>query len=219
MRLILLGPPGSGKGTQAKKVSQFYGVPQISTGDILREAVKNETELGIKAKPYMDSGGLVSDDLILGMVKERLREEDCARRGFVLDGFPRTKAQADCLFAMLERSGQRLSRVVNIEVDEEELVLRLSGRRTCKFCGEGYHVAFNPPKRPEICDRCSGELYQREDDKPETVRARLKVYKEQTDPLIDYYLAKGLLSTVCGVGKIEDIFYNIKTALDRISRA
>lgn len=217
LRLVLLGAPGSGKGTQAKKISRFYGIPQISTGDILRESVKNETALGLKAKPYMDSGALVPDSLMVSMVAERLLEGDCSD-GFVLDGFPRTTAQADALSTMLRRTGKPLSRVINIDVDEEELVRRLSGRRVCRSCGEGYHVVFNVPRQEGLCDKCSGELYQRQDDKPETVRARLKVYQEQTDPLIGYYKSKGLLSTVCGVGQIDEIFYNFKKVLDEIGK-
>ena len=212
MNLILLGPPGGGKGTQAKLLTEKYHIPQISTGDILREAVKQGTPLGRDAKGYMDAGKLVPDDVVIGIIEERLKQSDC-KKGFILDGFPRTVIQAEALDSTLKVMQKKIEHAVSITVEDEELIQRLTGRRTCPSCGAMFHVIFNPPKNEGICDSCSGALYQRDDDKEETIRNRLKVYNQQTAPLIDYYQSKGLLRTIKGVGKIEDIFKKIEKIL------
>ncbi len=212
MQLILLGPPGAGKGTQAKMLCSHFGIPQISTGDILREAVRNQSPMGVKAKTYMDAGALVPDDVVVGIVKERLLADDC-RKGFVLDGFPRTVAQADALKQALAEMGIALDAVVSLEVDAEVLVERLAGRRTCKECGKGYHVKFDPAREPGICDVCGGELVQREDDREETIRKRLTVYREQTAPLVDYYKDEGLLRRVDGMGPMDEVQAQIREML------
>ena len=212
MNLILLGPPGAGKGTQAKMMVEAYGIPQISTGDMLRAAVKNQTELGMEAKKYMDAGGLVPDEVVIGLVKERLSEDDCAK-GFMLDGFPRTVPQAEELDKVVAALQKSIDHVVSIEVPNDELMGRLTGRRTCKSCGAGFHMVFDPPKEDGVCDKCGGELYQRDDDNEETVGNRLKVYEDQTKPLIDYYSGKGLLRPIDGVGGIPQIFERIKGLL------
>ncbi len=204
MNLILLGPPGAGKGTQAKLLTKRFSIPQISTGDILRSAVKEQTAMGTKAKSYMDSGALVPDEVVVGIVEERLSKPDCVN-GFILDGFPRTVAQADALKLMLAGLNKSIEHVLSIEVDREDLLERITGRRTCRSCGKGYHVTFDPPKQPSKCDDCGGELYQRDDDREETMRKRLAVYDEQTAPLIEYYSRESLLRTVKGVGSIENI--------------
>ena len=212
MNLILLGAPGSGKGTQAKFLVRKYSIPQISTGDILREEVKSGTVLGLKAKEYMDKGRLVPDGVVVGMVEERVKKGDCTA-GFILDGFPRTVAQADALEGTLQRMKKALSRVILVNVDEDELVKRLTGRRVCEKCGAGYHVIFDSPKQEGVCDKCQGKLYQRDDDKESTIRNRLKVYNNQTAPLIEYYQKKQFLSVVDGMGSIEEIFGRISKAL------
>jgi adenylate kinase len=212
MNIILLGPPGAGKGTQAKMLIDAYGIPQISTGDMLREAVKNQTPLGIEAKKYMDAGKLVTDEVVIGLVKERIARQDCAD-GFMLDGFPRTVPQAEKLDKVLTEMQKGIDHVVSIEVPNSELMGRLTGRRTCKACGQGFHMVFDPPKAEGVCDKCGGELYQRDDDNEETVSNRLKVYEDQTKPLIDYYQNKGLLRPIDGVGAIKDIFARIKAVL------
>lgn len=204
MNLILLGPPGAGKGTQAKILIKKYAIPQVSTGDILRSAVAEKTPMGVKAKEFMDQGALVSDEVVVGIVKERLSKPDCAA-GFILDGFPRTVAQADALKQMLEALGKSIDHVICITVEKDELLERVTGRRTCRGCGKGYHVAFDPPKVAGTCDECNGELYQRDDDSEETMRKRLSVYEEQTAPLIAYYAQQSLLRTVYGIGTIEVI--------------
>ncbi|MEJ2526143.1 MAG: adenylate kinase [Desulfuromonadales bacterium] len=204
MKLILLGPPGAGKGTQAKMLTEAFSIPQISTGDILRAAVKTGTALGLKAKQYMDAGGLVPDDVVVGIVRDRLQEADC-RNGFILDGFPRTVAQADALRKSLEVMNKELDQVISLEVDTEALVARLTGRRTCKDCGRGYHVRFDPPRQAGRCDACGGELVQRQDDQEETIRKRLQVYADQTAPLIDYYRQANLLSEVDGMQPIAQV--------------
>ncbi len=208
MNLILLGGPGAGKGTQAKKLIEKYGIPQISTGDILRAAVKEGTELGRKAKSYMDQGKLVPDELIIDITEDRLKQPDC-QNGYMLDGFPRTVVQADALDNLLKRMESKIDHVISIDVDKEELVKRLTGRRTCRQCGGMYHIMFNPPKKEGVCDKCDGELYQRDDDNEETVRSRLDVYEKQTHPLIQYYKEKGLLRPIDGVGSIDTIFNKI----------
>ncbi len=216
MNLILLGGPGAGKGTQAKLIVEKYKIPQISTGDMLREAVKQGTELGKKAKEYMDKGELVPDEIVIGIVKERLKQPDCDR-GFILDGFPRTIAQAEALDKILDEIGKKIDAVINIQVPEEEIVKRIVNRRTCKNCGAIYHLIYSPPKEPNKCDKCGGELYQRDDDKEETVRERLRVYREQTEPLIEYYQKKGILYNVDGTKDINGVFEEIKSILDKLA--
>jgi adenylate kinase len=201
MRIILLGPPGAGKGTQAKAITERFDIPQISTGDILRSAVRDGTPMGARAKAYMDSGALVPDEVVVGIVCERLQQSDCTS-GFILDGFPRTVAQADALRMTLMQMNYPLQAVISLVVDEEVLVERLTGRRACRSCGMGYHVNFSPSQHPSRCDACGTELYQRDDDREETIRHRLSVYREQTAPLIDYYGEQGLLFNVDGM---EDI--------------
>ena len=213
MQAILLGPPGAGKGTQAKMLTERYGVPQVSTGDILRAAVAVGTPLGKEAKAYMDRGALVPDEVVIGIVRDRLGEPDC-RKGYLLDGFPRTVAQAEALTRMLKKLGAPLPRVVSLEVGEEELVRRLSGRRTCQACGEPFHVEFHPPRVEGTCDKCRGRLIQREDDKEETIRHRLQVYRKQTEPLIGYYQNQGLLKTVNGLGEAGEVLARVSRALE-----
>ncbi len=208
MNLILLGPPGAGKGTQAQRMVERYHIPQISTGDILRAAVKESTPLGMKAKGFMDQGQLVPDEIVIGIIEERLKANDCDP-GFILDGFPRTIPQAEALQPILSKIGKKIDHVINIEVDPEELVRRLTGRRTCKKCGAMFHLLFQSPKKEGICDRCGGTLYQRADDKEETIRTRLKEYGKQTSPLIQYYRSKKTLRSVQGVGGPDQIFDQI----------
>jgi adenylate kinase len=212
MKLILLGPPGAGKGTQAKMLIDRFSIPQISTGDILRQAVKDGTPMGLKAKSCMDAGALVPDEVVVGIVRERLQMSDCDR-GFILDGFPRTVPQADALQETLQSLGKSLDAVISLEVDTEALVERLTGRRTCRRCGRGYHVKFDPPKTEGVCDACGGELYQREDDREETIRKRLEVYADQTSPLAAYYGQKGLLIQIDGMQDIEKVGKRILSAL------
>jgi len=213
MNLILLGPPGAGKGTQAKRLMDKYSLPQISTGDILRAAVKDGTEMGQKAKKFMDAGQLVPDEVVIGIIDDRLKEPDC-KNGYLLDGFPRTVAQAEALDDVLARMGSKIDQVISIEVPEEELVKRLTGRRTCRDCGAGFHLVFDPPQKEGVCDKCGGQLFQRDDDNEATVKNRLKVYNDQTQPLIDYYRAKGLLRPIEGQGGIEEVFERITSVLD-----
>ncbi|ABP67845.1 Nucleoside-triphosphate--adenylate kinase [Caldicellulosiruptor saccharolyticus DSM 8903] len=212
MRLIILGAPGAGKGTQAEYLSSRFGIPHISTGDILRENVKNQTELGKKAKEYMDKGLLVPDEIVIEIVKNRLMQDDC-KNGFLLDGFPRTIAQAEALEKVLADLGQKIDKVLNIEVPDEKILERMSGRRICKSCGASFHVVYRPPKKEGICDICGGQLYQREDDKEETVKKRLEVYHAQTQPLIEYYKNKGLLVTAVGQEEIADTTKEVLKAL------
>lgn len=212
MNLILLGPPGAGKGTQAKMLIGEYGIPQISTGDMLREAVKNQTPLGLEAKKFMDAGQLVTDEVVIGLVRERLAKPDCDK-GFMLDGFPRTVNQAEELDKVLADLQKSIDHVISIEVPNSELLGRLTGRRTCKACGQGFHVMFDPPKVDGKCDKCGGDLYQRDDDNEQTVGNRLKVYEDSTKPLIDYYQGKGTLRPIDGVGAISDIFERVKAVL------
>lgn len=213
MRLIFLGPPGAGKGTQAKMLIDRYGIPQISTGDILRAAVKEGTPLGKKAKEYMDAGKLVTDDIVIGIIEERLKQDDC-KKGFILDGFPRTVAQAEALDKMLKDLNMPLDKVLALIVPDEELLKRLTGRRTCKACGQMYHVIFDPPKKEGICDKCGGELYQRADDNEETIKNRLSVYHSQTAPLLEYYKKQGLLREIDGTATPEEIFKKIIDVLE-----
>jgi adenylate kinase len=213
MNLILLGPPGAGKGTQAQRMVDRYRIPQISTGDILRAAVKESTPLGLKAKGFMDQGKLVPDEIVIGITEERLKTKDC-NTGFILDGFPRTIPQAEALEPILTKLEKKIDHVINIEVDSEELVRRLTGRRTCKNCGAMFHVIFQPPKKEGICDRCQGTLYQRADDNEEAIRTRLKEYEKQTAPLIQYYRGKKTLRPIQGVGGPDQIFEQIARVLD-----
>ncbi|WP_131748473.1 adenylate kinase [Frankia sp. Cppng1_Ct_nod] len=204
MRLVLVGPPGAGKGTQAAFIAQARSIPKISTGDIFRANVREGTELGVLAKRFMDAGDLVPDEITIGMVRNRLAEEDAAK-GFLLDGFPRNVPQAEVLGQMLEGMGTRLDVVLELVVDDDEVVRRLSGRRTCRNCGHIWHVDFDPPALEGICDRCSGDLFQRDDDRSETVRHRLEVYAEQTSPLVAYYAAKGLLIGLDATGPVDNV--------------
>lgn len=199
MNLIFLGAPGAGKGTQAEEVCRHFGIPAVSTGNLLREAVKNGTELGIKAKSFMDAGALVPDDIVIGIIKERLAQPDC-EKGFVLDGFPRTVPQAETLDSM----GVRIDKVVEIHVPDEKIIRRMSGRRVCESCGASYHLEYRLPKVEGVCDSCGGKLVQRRDDSPETVVERLKVYHKQTEPLKDYYGAQSKLHIVEGQEQIAD---------------
>lgn len=212
MRLILLGPPGAGKGTQASGIVKKYNIPHISTGDIFRKNISEGTELGIKAKEFMDKGLLVPDDLVVEIVKDRLVEDDC-KEGFLLDGFPRTVIQADALDIELNKLEFELNYVINIEVSKDDLIQRAVGRRICKDCGATYHIKFNSPKVENICDICGGELYQRKDDTIETVTKRIEVYLDQTKPLIDYYENKGILKTINGEQSIDNVFSDIVKAL------
>ena len=214
MNIVLFGPPGSGKGTQAKKLAEEYNIPHISTGDILRENLKNKTKLGLEAKSYMDRGELVPDAVLIGIIKDRLSRSDCAS-GFLLDGYPRTLPQADALSTILDGLGMKLDVVLNIDVPDEELIKRLSGRRMCT-CGASYHIVCNPPKQEGICDLCGNKLYQRDDDKEEAIVNRLDVYKHQTQPLIDYYTKEGLMVTVKGTGGISEVFDEICSVLDEL---
>ncbi len=212
MDLILFGPPGAGKGTQAQFLVEAYKIPQISTGDMLRAAVKAGTALGLKAQEIMAKGGLVSDDIVLGIVAERLVQEDC-RAGFVLDGFPRTIPQADALDGILSELGRSIEHVISLEVDTEEIVKRLSGRRSCSSCGKGYHVTFDAPAQAGVCDLCGAVLVQRADDQEDTVRHRLLVYEQQTAPLKEYYRSKHVLCSIPGMGAIAEIQQRIISVL------
>ncbi len=212
MRLVLLGPPGAGKGTQARMLETRLKAPQIASGDLLRAAVRNGTELGLKAKRFMDRGALVPDELVLGLIGERLDQPD-ARDGFILDGFPRTVAQAEALAAMLKDRNVGLDRVVAIIVPDGEIIKRISGRRTCRKCGAMHHIIYDPPRNMDLCNACNGELYQREDDAEDTVKARLDVYAESTQPLLDHYGKLGLLGKVEGIGSPAEIERRILDAL------
>jgi len=213
MRLVLLGAPAAGKGTQAKKLIDKYGIPQISTGDILRKAVADGTPLGKEAKSYMDKGELVPDSVVIGLVKERLAQDDC-KNGYILDGFPRNTAQAETLDSVLAEMNSPLDVALSIDVDKDDLMKRLTGRRTCKGCQQMYNIYFSPPQKEGVCDKCGGELFQRDDDKEETIKNRLEVYERSTAPLIEYYSKKGILKSVKGVGSIDEIFNKICSVLD-----
>ncbi len=213
MRLILLGPPGAGKGTQASAIVRKYNIPHISTGDIFRENIKMGTELGKKVKEYMDKGLLVPDDIVVSIVKDRILKDDC-KDGFLLDGFPRTVNQGEALDKELSQMNLKLDKVINLDVEKEILIERITGRRICKDCGATYHIKFNPPAKKGICDNCGGNLYQRDDDTQETVEKRIEVYQQQTKPLIDYYTEKGLILNVDGSKAIDEIFETIVKALE-----
>ena len=212
MKIIMLGAPGAGKGTQAKKIAEKYSIPHISTGDIFRANIKNGTELGMKAKTYMDQGLLVPDELVVDLVVDRLAQDDCAN-GCVLDGFPRTIPQAEALDRALTAVGQSVDFAINVEVPDENIVKRMSGRRACVNCGATYHIVYAPTKVENVCDTCQGDLILRDDDKPETVQKRLNVYHEQTQPLIDYYIKKNILVEVDGTVDIDDVFSAIVKVL------
>ncbi len=212
MRLVLLGAPGAGKGTQAKKLIEKYRIPQISTGDILRKAVADGTPLGKEAKSYMDKGELVPDSVVIGLVKERLAQDDC-KEGYILDGFPRNTSQAETLDKVLSGMKASLDVALSVDVDKDDLMKRLTGRRTCKNCQQMYNVYFTPPKKDGVCDKCGGALFQRDDDKEATIKNRLDVYDKATAPLIDYYSKKGILKSVMGVGNIDQIFNKICSIL------
>lgn len=212
MKIIMLGAPGAGKGTQAKVISDKQNIPHISTGDIFRENVKNETPLGKKAKEYMDAGELVPDELTCDLVMDRISKDDC-KNGFVLDGFPRTIPQAEALDAALKSSGQSMDFALDVDVPDENIISRMEGRRACVSCGATYHVVTIPPKTEGKCDRCGADLIIREDDKPDTVKKRLDVYHKQTQPLIDYYKKQGILKTVDGTRDMDEVYSEIKTVL------
>lgn len=212
MKLIMLGAPGAGKGTQAKKIAEKYQIPHISTGDIFRANIKGGTELGMKAKSYMDQGGLVPDDITIGMLLNRIHEADCAD-GYVLDGFPRTIPQAESLTKALSEMGESMDYAVDVDVPDENIVSRMAGRRACLACGATYHIVYNPPKQEGVCDVCGEKLVLRDDDKPETVQKRLGVYHEQTQPLIEYYGKAGILVTVDGTKDLNEVFKDIVAVL------
>lgn len=212
MNIVFMGLPGAGKGTQAERIVASFGIPHISTGDMFRQAVREGTPLGLKAKEYMDKGLLVPDEVTVGIVRERLSQGDCAK-GFLLDGFPRTVPQAEALDATLAELGRRLDHVIYLDVRKETLLARLTGRRICRQCGATYHVVFNPPRQEGVCDKCGGELYQRDDDKEETVATRLEVNLAQTEPLLAYYEEKGLLRRVNGEQEIDAVFADIAQIL------
>ncbi|EIJ79997.1 adenylate kinase [Bacillus methanolicus PB1] len=212
MNLVLMGLPGAGKGTQAEKIVEKYDIPHISTGDMFRAAMNEGTELGLKAKSFMDKGELVPDEVTIGIVRERLSKDDC-QKGFLLDGFPRTVAQAEALEAMLASMDKKIDYVIYVDVDQDILMERLTGRRICKSCGATYHLVFNPPNAEGVCDRCGGELYQRADDNSETVQNRLEVNKKQTKPLLDFYESKGYLRNINGQQEIEKVFADIDELL------
>lgn len=214
MKVIMLGAPGAGKGTQAKRLAAEYSIPHISTGDIFRANIKEGTELGKKAKAYMDAGQLVPDELVCDLVVDRIQQADC-KNGYLLDGFPRTIPQAEALDAAVEKLGEKIDYAVNIDVPDENIINRMSGRRACVGCGATYHVIYNAPKVEDVCDVCGKPLILRDDDKPETVKTRLDVYHAQTQPLIDYYAGRGVLVTVDGTQNMDKVFADIKDLLDK----
>ena len=212
MKIVMLGAPGAGKGTQAKRIAESYGVPHISTGDIFRANIKNNTELGKKAKVYMDKGELVPDELVVDLIMDRFSEPDCSN-GYVLDGYPRTIPQAEALDNALKEKGEALDYAINVDVPDSEIISRMSGRRACLECGATYHIVFNPPSTEGVCDKCGEGLVQREDDKEETVKNRLDVYHEQTEPLEKYYAEASLLHNVDGTKNMDEVFESIKTII------
>lgn len=213
LNIVLMGPPGAGKGTQAEFIVNAFGIPHISTGDAFRLAMKQETELGKKAKQYVDQGLLVPDEITVGIVQERLQQDDC-QQGFLLDGFPRTIAQAESLDQIVQSLGKKLDHVVNISVQRDQLLLRLTGRRICKSCGATYHIQFNPPQQEGVCDKCQGELYQRADDSVEKVATRLDEYLNKTAPLLEYYEKRQLLRQIDGEQSIEEV----RSAIEQLLR-
>lgn len=213
MKIIMLGAPGAGKGTQAKKIAEKYSIPHISTGDIFRANIKEGTELGKKAKEYMDKGALVPDELVCDLVVDRISQED-AKNGYVLDGFPRTIPQAEALDAALTKINEKVDYAIDVDVPDDNIINRMSGRRACVACGGTYHIVFNPTKKEDVCDACGGQLILREDDKPETVKNRLKVYHEQTQPLIEYYTKKNILKSVDGTQDMSKVFDSIVEILE-----
>lgn len=217
VNLVLMGLPGAGKGTQAERIVEEYNIPHISTGDMFRAAMKEETPLGLEAKSYMDKGELVPDEVTIGIVRERLAKDDC-QKGFLLDGFPRTVAQAEALEQLLADMDRHLDYVINIEVNKDSLLERLTGRRICKECGATYHLVFNPPAKEGACDRCGGELYQRADDNVDTVQTRLEVNIQQSQPLITFYEGKGYLRNLDGQQPIDKVFADIEELLGSLSR-
>jgi len=214
MRIILLGPPGAGKGTQAKMMEKDFGIPQLSTGDIIRLAIQNQTEWGRKAEEFVKAGKLVPDEVVIGIVKEKLSGKDLAN-GFILDGFPRTLPQAEALEEMLWELGIQIDAVLYFQMDSDEIVRRLSARRICEKCQTPYNLLSKPPKNDEICDQCGGKVIQRPDDRPEVVRERLRVYEEQTSPLVEFYSRKGLLRVIPSNGSIEEVYERVKEVLKR----
>lgn len=212
MRIVLLGAPGAGKGTQAKKLIDKYAIPQISTGDILRKAVADGTPLGKEAKSFMDKGELVPDTVVIGLIQERLKQDD-TKKGYILDGFPRNTVQAETLDKMLKELGMPLDSALSVDVPKDDLMKRLTGRRTCKKCQQMYNIYFSQSKKEGVCDKCGGELFQRDDDKEATIKKRLDVYEAQTAPLIDYYKNKGMLKSISGTGSIDEIFSKVCDAL------
>ncbi|AIZ58910.1 MULTISPECIES: adenylate kinase [Bacillus] len=217
MNLVLMGLPGAGKGTQAERIVDDYGIPHISTGDMFRAAMKEETQLGLEAKSFIDKGELVPDEVTIGIVRERLGKNDC-EQGFLLDGFPRTVAQAEALEEILKDLGRTIDYVINIKVDKDALMERLTGRRICKNCGATYHLVFNPPAKENVCDKCGGELYQRADDNAETVSTRLEVNLKQTEPLLNFYSEKGYLANIDGAKHINDVYADIKDLLGGLNK-
>ncbi|MCI8408645.1 MAG: adenylate kinase [Lachnospiraceae bacterium] len=213
MKIIMLGAPGAGKGTQAKRIAEKYNIPHISTGDIFRANIKNGTELGKKAKTYMDQGLLVPDELVVDLVVDRVAQDD-AKNGYVLDGFPRTIPQAEALDAALEKINDKVDYAIDVDVPDSNIIDRMSGRRACVGCGGTYHIVYNPTKAEGVCDTCGGQLILRDDDKPETVENRLKVYHDQTQPLIDYYTKKSILKSVDGTKDMNEVFENIVKILE-----
>ena len=208
MKIVMLGAPGAGKGTQAKKIAGKYGIPHVSTGDIFRANIKNGTKLGMQAKAYMDAGNLVPDEITIGMLLDRIHQEDC-EKGYVLDGFPRTIPQAESLTAALKERGESIDYAIDVDVPDENIIRRMSGRRACLSCGATYHIVYNAPKKEGVCDQCGEPLVLRDDDKPETVQNRLNVYHRQTQPLIDYYKKEGVLAQVDGTQDMDKVFQDI----------
>ncbi len=214
VRIVLMGPPGCGKGTQGFKLKERYGIPSLSTGDMLRAAVHDKTPVGLRAKQFMEKGALVPDDVIIGVMRDRMEAADC-EKGYILDGFPRTVAQAEALDRLIAQAKTGLLGAINLDVPDDEVVRRIAGRRQCKKCGANYHVIYKKPAEEGVCDIDGGELYQRADDNEKTVRTRLATYNEQTAPLLSYYESKGLLMNVSGMGDIDEIFDNICSLIDR----
>ena len=213
MKIVMLGAPGAGKGTQAQRIAERFGIPHVSTGDIFRANIKNQTELGRQVKAIIDAGQLVPDELTIGMLMDRIHEDDCAD-GYVLDGYPRTIPQAESLTEALAKTGEAIDYAINIDVPDEHIIDRMGGRRSCPGCGAMYHIVYNAPQQDGVCDACGGSLVIRDDDKPETVKNRLRVYHEQTRPLIDYYSGLGSLKTVDGTQPIEDVYSDIVGILE-----